>query len=251
MSGSKFNLNHFVEENWMKILLGVGVAGVGVYMYTKSVSSPPKLIRRKSLLDMAKEFVDTANSIGISDTGGFTLQQVQDMYECFQRFNANDGQITKKQFAEIMTTIGFNDERAAFSLFDSWDVNCGGTLDFGEILHAFSLLAHGDFEQKLAMIFQAYDLNSNGALDWDELVRAIRAQSECRGDELTQEQVDVIVKKFFQHFDTNRDFKITYVEFKEGYLRFEDSDYAWFSLGFDLTLENKLANVFGAPQNQI
>ena len=40
-------------------------------------------------------------------------------------------------------------------------------------------------------------------------------------------------------------------EFKQGYLRFEESDFAWFSLGFDISLENKLADVFGAPQNRI
>lgn len=244
------NLKDFIDENWTKILFGVGIIGIGVYVLKNSGSEPPKLIRRKSLLEMATEFVDKAHSIGISDTGGFTAEQVQEMYNCFQNFGT-DGQITKKQFAEIMATIGFNDERAAFSLFDSWDVNSGGTLDFGEILHAFSLLSNGDFEQKLAMIFQAYDLNGNGAIDWDELVRAVRAQSEVRGEILPNEQVDVIVKKFFQHFDTNRDFKITYEEFKQGYLRFEESDFTWFSLGFDTSLENKLADVFGAPQNRI
>lgn len=248
---SKLNVREFIDENWMKILFGVGIIGVGVYVIKNSGVQPPKLIRRKSLLDMATEFVDKAHSIGISDTGGFTAEQVQDMYDCFQSFGSTGGQISKKQFAEIMGRIGFNDERAAFSLFDSWDVNNGGTLDFGEILHAFSLLSSGNFEQKLAMIFQAYDLNGNGAIDWDELVRAIRAQSEVRGDILTNEQVEVIVQKFFQHFDTNRDFKITFDEFKQGYLRFEESDFAWFSLGFDISLENKLADVFGAPQNRI
>jgi len=248
---SKLNIKEFIDENWMKLLFGIGVVGVGVYVLQNSGTNPPKLIRRKSLLDMASEFVDKAHSIGISDTGGFSAEQVQDMYDCFQAFGSEDGEITKKQFGEILATIGFTDERAAFSLFDSWDVNQQGTLDFGEILHAFSLLSNGSFEQKLAMIFQAYDLNGNGAIDWDELVRVIRAQSEVRGDMLKEEEIEAITVKFFKHFDTNRDFKITYEEFKQGYLRFEESDFTWFSLGFDIGLENKLANVFGAPQNSI
>lgn len=248
----EYNTKEFFGENWGKLLLGGALLGVGVYLFKQSTSSaPPKLIRRKSLLDMASEFVDTAQSIGISDCGGFTQGQVQDMYACFQTLGCADGTISKQQFARIMASVGFNDERAAFSLFDSWDVTNDGCLDFPEILHAFALLAHGSFEQKLAMVFQAYDLNGNGAIDIDELTRAIRAQSETRGDELSQAQIDVIVKKFFTHFDTNRDFRITYQEFKDGYQRFEEEDFIWFSLGFDVGLENKLANVFGAPQTQI
>lgn len=236
----------------MKIVGGSILIGVTYQMLRKSLleaRKPPMLIRRKSLLEMAEEFIDASGKIGINKTEGFTKQEIQNMYHRFQEMDTDgDGNITKHQFAELLKPVGFSDTQTSYSLFDSWDVDRNGVLSFSEILHAFSLLAtNADFEQKLEMIFKAYDIDGNGAIDMDELERAIRAQSEVRGDAvpLTQEQVEVICGKFFAHFDKNRDFKISFQEFRQGYLEFEAEDFVWFSLAFDMKVEQKLATAFG------
>ena len=71
--------------------------------------------------------------------------------------------LTLVQFATVFSKMGVKDERVIRSMFEAWDTDQSGTVDFSELLHAIAITAGGSLEDKLTLCFRAFDLNGDGA----------------------------------------------------------------------------------------
>jgi calcium-dependent protein kinase len=85
--------------------------------------------------------------------------------------------LTRREFSTLLTrSIGrltLNSNR----LFDLFDEDRSGYIDFRELCICFSLLSKGSFEEKLRLCFDLYDLEASGCLRKQELVEVIQAVS--------------------------------------------------------------------------
>lgn len=60
-------------------------------------------------------------------------------------------------------------ESHASRLFDLYDEDLSGYLDFRELISCLSVVVKGTFEEKLRMIFDIYDVDASGYLSNDEI----------------------------------------------------------------------------------
>eukprot|EP01062_Namystynia_karyoxenos_P044856 TRINITY_DN3311_c0_g1_i1.p1 TRINITY_DN3311_c0_g1~~TRINITY_DN3311_c0_g1_i1.p1 ORF type:complete len:742 (+),score=236.24 TRINITY_DN3311_c0_g1_i1:180-2405(+) len=84
-------------------------------------------------------------------------------------------------------------------------------------------LRHGNAEQRLRLGFALLDQNGNGTVSKDELERAAFAMFEAlsgieSGGQLVFSTVSEFADKFFKEFDTNRDGRISFDEYRHGCL---------------------------------
>ena len=77
--------------------------------------------------------------------------------------------ISKKEFVELITQIAPSVVERGSQLFDHFDEDRSGYLDFRELTIAMSVLSKGDFEDKLRICFNAYDIDRSGYLQSVEL----------------------------------------------------------------------------------
>lgn len=52
-----------------------------------------------------------------------------------------------------------------YSLFELWDENQDGFVDFSELTHTLAIITNGDRRDKLNLIFKCYDLDHDGKLN--------------------------------------------------------------------------------------
>lgn len=85
--------------------------------------------------------------------------------------------LTRREFSTLLTRyigpLTLNSNR----LFDLFDEDRSGYIDFRELCICFSLLSKGSFEEKLRLCFDLYDLEASGCLRKQELVEVIQAVS--------------------------------------------------------------------------
>jgi Ca2+-binding EF-hand superfamily protein len=58
-------------------------------------------------------------------------------------------------------------------LFDMFDEDKSGYLDFREMVSCLSVLTKGSFEQKLQMLFDIYDIDNSGYLSHEEISKML------------------------------------------------------------------------------
>lgn len=92
-------------------------------------------------------------------------------------FNKDDYQsgIRKDQFVELITTISPNLRRTAELMFDLYDEDKSGLLDFRELTICLSTMCKGDFDDKLRVCFDAYDRDKSGFLQPSEMNELIES----------------------------------------------------------------------------
>ena len=107
--------------------------------------------------------------------------------------------ITKDEFVVLLSRIAPDQTSSASSLFDTFDEDRSGYLDFRELTIAMSVISDGDFEDKLRICFDAYDSDHSGYLQMIELQILIedilRPYSQVIGNEHENKEIkDSILK---------------------------------------------------------
>ena len=77
--------------------------------------------------------------------------------------------INKEEFMEIIRGYNNSMEDWASGLFDNFDEDKSGFLDFRELVICMSILSKGTFEERLRLCFDVYDVDKSGYLQRDEL----------------------------------------------------------------------------------
>uniref|UniRef100_H0XGC4 Guanylyl cyclase-activating protein 1 n=1 Tax=Otolemur garnettii TaxID=30611 RepID=H0XGC4_OTOGA len=130
------------------------------------------------------------------------------------------GQLTLYEFRQFFGLKNLSPSASQYveQMFETFDFNKDGYIDFMEYVAALSLVLKGKVEHKLRWYFKLYDVDGNGCIDRDELltiIRAIRAINPCSDTTMSAEEFTDTV---FSKIDVNGDApgELSLEEFMEG-----------------------------------
>jgi len=151
----------------------------------------------------------------------FDKKELQAWYKGFLR-DCPSGQLNKEEFGRIYKQFfPFGDPgQFAEYVFNVFDKDGNGTIDFKEFICALSVTSRGQLDEKLQWAFQLYDIDRDGTITYDEMLQIVRSiykmtdqMVQLPEDENTPEKR---VDKIFKNMDKDKDARLTYEEFVEG-----------------------------------
>ena len=89
--------------------------------------------------------------------------------------NQFEAGISKTQFIEMIAGINPHLHESASLIFDRFDDDKSGLLDFRELTICISIMCKGDFDEKLKVCFDAYDQDKSGFLQPNEMEALIES----------------------------------------------------------------------------
>uniref|UniRef100_A0A669QSJ7 Guanylate cyclase activator 1C n=1 Tax=Phasianus colchicus TaxID=9054 RepID=A0A669QSJ7_PHACC len=156
------------------------------------------------------------NSLRCQGSSATEDSQCKFMKEC------PSGQLSLHEFKKLLGLQGLDPQGDLYikRVFDIFDLNQDGFIDFLEFIAAINLVIRGKIDQKLKWYFKLYDADGNGCIDKKELlsifaaIQAINGQTNMTAEEFTN--------MIFQKIDVNNDGELTLEEFITGVERDED-----------------------------
>jgi len=142
------------------------------------------------------------------------------MFKQFKK-ESPEGTIGKEEFKDVMQQMGVVDDFLQNLIFNVFDDNKDGTINFQEFVTALSVMTRGDPQEKLEFAFSMYDLDGNGFIDKQEMTQIMEAFYKLVGPLVTfsgkkYETPQQLVNEFFDAMDANGDGKISLEEYKDG-----------------------------------
>lgn len=151
----------------------------------------------------------------------YTREQIMQWHRGFLK-DCPSGQLDKKKFTEVYKEFYPQGKAEKFcaQVFEVFDSDHSGKIDFTEFLIAISVSSHGDVRQKLHLAFQMYDTNKNGKIDKKEMEKIILAiydllgETNRKGDNDPKQRVAAI----FTKLDRDHNGSLSEQEFVDGCL---------------------------------
>ncbi|XP_075471370.1 guanylyl cyclase-activating protein 1 [Ascaphus truei] len=152
---------------------------------------------------------------------GKTVEELNatEIHRWYKKFMTEcpSGQLTQHEFKQFFGLKNLSPASNEYieQMFNTFDFNKDGYMDFMEYVAALSLVLKGKVEQKLRWYFKLYDVDGNGCIDRGELlniIKAIRAINR-RHDDMTAEEFTNMI---FDKIDINGDGELSLEEFMEG-----------------------------------
>ncbi|KAF4636383.1 hypothetical protein G7Y89_g1697 [Cudoniella acicularis] len=137
------------------------------------------------------------------------------------------GMLTKEEFQKIYRQFFPFGDPSSFAdyVFNVFDSDKSGSIDFKEFICALSVTSRGKMEDKLDWAFQLYDIDGDGKISYEEMLAIVEAIYKMVGsmvklpaDEDTPEKR---VRKIFRMMDKDENGSLDMQEFKEGSKRDE------------------------------
>jgi len=104
----------------------------------------------------------------------FNSVELQDLYREFETV-AKEVAITKDMWDKTIGLVGLKDRMITDRLFEVFDKDQSGAIDFSEFVGAMSVLCRGSWHEKLKCLFDLCDIDKNGFISKAELCETLRA----------------------------------------------------------------------------
>ncbi|TYZ60306.1 hypothetical protein PybrP1_010825 [[Pythium] brassicae (nom. inval.)] len=153
-----------------------------------------------------------------ADDQGFVSRDAFD--ECFRKIIAANQGIEAKEYEHITAILN--------RLFELFDVDKNGLVDFSEISSGLSVFCGGSSEDKVRAAFALYDYNGDGVISLDEMTRyltsvfkVLKEASPTAVQQLEHESAEHFgartAQQAFREADLDADGRLTFAEFRKWY----------------------------------
>jgi len=151
----------------------------------------------------------------------FDKKELQQWYKGFKK-DCPSGHLDKAEFGRIYKQFFPFGDPAEFAdyVFNVFDEDKSGQIDFKEFICALSVTSRGRLEEKLKWAFQLYDIDKDGTITYDEMLQIVQSIYRMTGEMVKlpadEDTPEKRVDKIFRNMDKDKDAKLTYEEFVEG-----------------------------------
>lgn len=146
----------------------------------------------------------------------FTRDKIIAWFKEFQK-QCPSGQLDRQQFTHFYKQLipGENQAENEFCsmVFDVFDSDKNGYVDFGEFLIAFWVRARGDLREKLSWLFDIYDTDHSGHITQYELYKMLKLVFIMKS---IKEDAWIKSREIIDKIDRSNDGKISRQEFIAG-----------------------------------
>ncbi|KAJ1350426.1 hypothetical protein KIN20_006214 [Parelaphostrongylus tenuis] len=148
----------------------------------------------------------------------FSKNEVRSIYRAFKETSPNaliNKAILREKFAELFPHG--NIEHYSDLLFDTFDNDNNGAINFQEFVKALSVLCRGTIDEKLEWLYKLYDPKGKGEITWQRLFYVITSMDDLMGKNArptpTYEQRAQHAHNVFQKFDIGKRGRISKEDF--------------------------------------
>jgi Ca2+-binding EF-hand superfamily protein len=162
---------------------------------------------------------------GLVNSTKISRKEIQLLYRGFKQ-GCPSGTVGLEQFKEIYSLFfphGYKSNadtgQYAIYVFNSFDRDKNGRINFEEFVLGLSVLSRGSIEEKLRWIFDLYDVDQDGLLTTDDIEQVMRSVYSMMGSPtnppIEEDTIADHVSYIFNKMDENGDGTITVEEFIE------------------------------------
>jgi len=146
----------------------------------------------------------------------FEADEINALYNHFRSVAQKkvDDKLIDRQ--EFQMSLGIKESLFVDRMFQLFDGNTDGFINFAEYLTGLSVLSNrGTIDEKIKFSFRIYDMDGDGKISDAELSKMLQTTLAENDVKLTPEQAAAIVKSTFLEADTNRDGYIDMTEYRK------------------------------------
>jgi Ca2+-binding EF-hand superfamily protein len=157
----------------------------------------------------------------LSEKTQFTCDEIRHWHDGFLK-DCPTGKLTKNEFAKIYSQFFPHGDPRAFAafVFNIFDEDSSGSIEFEEFLQALSITSRGKLEDKLEWAFRLYDLDNDGSITRDEMLQIVTAifamVGTCQTFQDSENTPEKRVDRIFKLMDTDNNGSLSKEEFLEG-----------------------------------
>lgn len=149
----------------------------------------------------------------------YTREKIIEWHKSFMQ-TCPQGYLTKKIFKEMFKEChpNGNVDKLCNRLFDLFDENHNGQIEFWEFMIVISLAGETDIKKRLSLVFKLYDINQNGRIEKKELEVIIDCIYDFFGYDKTKDKPSKRAKEILSRLDKDLNGYLDENEFIDGCL---------------------------------